>query len=94
MDRTVPTSGNEEINLYLQTYYSLLRSTREVQIKSLIEAHKHMNSALHVKANAHEPDLAAWIYSILRLPDPVSKGAPGPDGAIGGGICPARLPWR
>jgi hypothetical protein len=68
MDRTVPTSGNEEINLYLQTYYSLLRSTREVQIKSLIEAHKHMNSALHVKANSPEPDLAAWIYSILRLP--------------------------
>jgi hypothetical protein len=68
MDRTVPTSGNEEINLYLQTYYSLLRSTREVQIKSLIEAHKRMNSALHVKANSPEPDLAAWIYSVLRLP--------------------------
>jgi hypothetical protein len=68
MDRTVPTSGNEEINLYLQTYYSLLRSTREVQIKSLIEAHKRMNSALHIKANSPEPDLAAWIYSVLRLP--------------------------
>ncbi len=73
MDRTVPTSGNEEINLYLQTYYSLLRSTREVEIKSLIEAHKHMNSALHVKANAPEPDLAAWIYAILRLPDQFHK---------------------
>ena len=73
MDRTVPTSGNEEINLYLQTYYSLLRSTREVEIKSLIESHKHMNSALHVKANSPEPDLAAWIYSILRLPDQFQK---------------------
>jgi hypothetical protein len=73
MDRTVPTSGNEEINLYLQTYYSLLRSTREVQIKSLIEAHKHMNSALHVKANSSEPDMAAWIYSILRLPTHFQK---------------------
>lgn len=73
MDRTVPTSGNEEINLYLQTYYSLLRSTREVEIKSLVEAHKHMNSALHVKANAPEPDLAAWIYAILRLPDQFHK---------------------
>ncbi|MFO7536784.1 MAG: hypothetical protein R6X32_01840 [Chloroflexota bacterium] len=73
MDRTVPTSGNEEINLYLQTYYSLLRSTREVQIKSLIEAHKHMNSALHVKANSPEPDLAAWIYSVLRLPTQFQK---------------------
>ena len=35
MDRTVPTSGNEEINLYLRTYYSLLRSSREVQINTL-----------------------------------------------------------
>ena len=48
MDRTVPTSGNEEINLYLRTYYSLLRSSREVQLKTLIEAHKRMHSALHL----------------------------------------------
>lgn len=69
MDRTVPSSGNEEINLYLRTYYSLLRSTREVQIKSLIEAHKRMNSALHVHANDAQPDMAAFTYAILRIPN-------------------------
>jgi hypothetical protein len=69
MDRTVPSSGNEEINLYLRTYYSLLRSTREVQIKTLIEAHKRMNSALHVAADAPEPDMAAFIYTVLRMPE-------------------------
>jgi hypothetical protein len=68
MDRTVPSSGNEEINLYLRTYYSLLRSTREVQIKTLIEAHKRINSALHVAADEAQPDLAAFTYTILRLP--------------------------
>ncbi len=68
MDRTVPSSGNEEIQLYMRTYYSLLRSTSPVQIKVLIEAHKRMNSALHVKANDTEPDLAALNYAILRLP--------------------------
>ncbi len=68
MDRTVPTSGNEEINLYLRTYYSLLRSSREVQIKTLIEAHKRMNSALHVLADEPRPDMAAFIYAILRMP--------------------------
>lgn len=73
MDRTVPSSGNEEINLYLRTYYSLLRSTREVQIKSLIEAHKRMRSALHVHADEPWPDLAAFIYAILRLPECISK---------------------
>ena len=73
MDRTVPSSGNEEINLYLRTYYSLLRSTREVQIKTLIEAHKRTHSALHVAADEPEPDMAAFIYAILRMPDCLSR---------------------
>lgn len=69
MDRTVPSSGNEEINLYLRTYYSLLRSSSEVQVKTLIEAHTRIHSALHVQAGAPEPDMAAFIYSVLRMPD-------------------------
>lgn len=69
MDRTVPNSGNEEISLYIRTYYSLLRSTREVPIRSLVEAHLRINSALHVAANEPMPDMAAFIYSILRIPD-------------------------
>ncbi len=69
MDRTVPSSGNEEINLYLRTYYSLLRSTRAIQLKTLIQAHKHMHSALHIEADAQAPDMAAFIYAILRMPD-------------------------
>ena len=68
MDRTVPTSGNEDIILYMRTYYSLLRSSREVRIRSLAEAHKRTNSALHVDANKAGPDMSALIYSILRLP--------------------------
>ncbi|MCB8969036.1 MAG: hypothetical protein R3E31_24785 [Chloroflexota bacterium] len=68
MIRTVPTSGNEEIKLYLRTYYSLLRSTREVQIKTLIEAHKRINSALHLHADKPKLDIAAFTYAILRLP--------------------------
>lgn len=73
MDRTVPSSGNEEINLYLRTYYSLLRSSREVQIKTLIEAHKRIHSALHVAADEAQPDMAAFTYAILRIPDCLSK---------------------
>ena len=73
MDRTVPSSGNEEINLYLRTYYSLLRSSREVQITTLIEAHKRIHSALHVAADEPQPDMAAFIYTILRMPDCFSR---------------------
>lgn len=73
MERTVPSRGSDEIALYLRTYYSLLRSTREVQIKTLIEAHTRINSALHVAADDPQPDMAAFIYVILRLPPCISK---------------------
>lgn len=73
MDRTVPSSGNEEINLYLRTYYSLLRSTRAIQLRTLIESHKHMHSALHIEADAQAPDMAAFIYAILRMPTCLDK---------------------
>ena len=68
MERTVPTTGSEEIRLYMRTYYSLLRTTDEVQIRSLVETHLGMDSLLHTKARAEEPDAAALIYCSLRLP--------------------------
>jgi hypothetical protein len=71
MDRKVPQTASEEIELYLRTYYSLLRSSEEVQIKSLVEAHMQMDSLLHVQARAEAPDLSAFVYSLLRLPEHV-----------------------
>ncbi len=73
MDRTVPRRGSEEITLYLRTYYSLLRSTREVQIKTLVEAHTRIGSALHVAAAEPKLDMAAFIYVILRLPPCIAQ---------------------
>ncbi len=68
MDRNVPRTGSEEIELYIRTYYSLLRSSDEVQIKSLAEAHAGMESSLHSAARAATPDMSALIYSAMRLP--------------------------
>jgi hypothetical protein len=68
MERTVPTTESEEVELYLRTYYSLLRSTAEVRILTLEEAHASMNSLLHPAARDPNPDMAAFIYSVLRLP--------------------------
>ena len=68
MERTVPSTASEEIELYQRTYYSLLRSTAEVQIRTLEEAHTQMNSLLHPQAREPSPDLSAFVYSILRLP--------------------------
>jgi len=68
VERTVPTTGSEEISLYMRTYYSLLRTTDEVQVRSLVESHMGMNSSLHVKARDEDLDPAALIYCSLRLP--------------------------
>jgi len=68
MERTVPSTASEEIELYQRTYYSLLRSSAEVQIRTLEEAHGRMNSLLHPDARGPAPDLSALVYSILRLP--------------------------
>ena len=68
MERTVPRTASEEIELYLRTYYSLLRSTDEVPVRALEEVHLRMDSLLHPRASSPVPDLNAFIYSILRLP--------------------------
>lgn len=72
MERTVPKSASDEIDLYIRTIYSLLRSTTEVQIRSLEEVHAGMNSSLHPDARKETPDTSAFIYSVLRLPPCIS----------------------
>ncbi len=69
MDRTVPKTGSEEIELYMRTYYSLLRSTHTIQIETLVEAHKAMDSSLHVGARMAGPDVSALAYTSTRLPN-------------------------
>ena len=69
MERTVPSTASDEIDLYLRTMYSLMRSTTEVQIRTLEEVHAGMNSSLHPHARLSAPDTNALIYSLLRLPD-------------------------
>lgn len=67
MDRTVPKTGGEEIQLYMRTYYSVLRSSGTIRIDTLVESHIAMHSSLHVGANELEPDVSALLYSALRL---------------------------
>ncbi len=68
MRRTVPTGVADKIVLYMRTYYSLLRTTEEVQIRTLEETHIGMHPALHGGADEMKPDVASFIYSSLRLP--------------------------
>ncbi|MCB2202451.1 hypothetical protein KQH56_00440 [bacterium] len=68
MERTIPTRASEEIDLYIRTIYSLLRSTTRVRIRTLEEVHAGMNSSLHHLAREEAPDVSAMIYAVLRLP--------------------------
>jgi len=69
MERTVPVRSSDEIDLYLRTIYSLLRSSNEVHIRTLEEVHAGMNSSLHIKSREDSPDISALLYALLRLPE-------------------------
>jgi hypothetical protein len=69
MERTVPTRASEEIDLYIRTIYSLLKSTTPVRIRSFEEVHAGMNSSLHPHAKHDTPDISSFIYATLRLPE-------------------------
>ncbi|MEO8706631.1 MAG: hypothetical protein ABI867_41785, partial [Kofleriaceae bacterium] len=69
MDRQPPRATSDEIDLYIRTYYSLLRSSGDVRVRAFEEAHLYSRSSLHLGAEEPTPDLAAFAYSAGRLPD-------------------------
>lgn len=69
MDRQPPRATSDEIDLYIRTMYSLLRSSGDVRVRAFEEAHLFSRSSLHLGAEQSEPDLAAFAYSAARLPD-------------------------
>ncbi len=71
MDRTPPRTNSDEIELYIRTYYSLLRSSGPIRIRSLEETHMAMKSNLHFMADSPDIDISALVYSALRLPDSI-----------------------
>ncbi len=69
MDRQPPRASSDEIDLYIRTYYSLLRSSGDVRVRAFEESHLFARSSLHLGAEDYQPDLAAFAYSAGRLPD-------------------------
>ncbi len=68
MDRQRPRTTSDEIDLYIRTYYSLLRSSGDVRVRAFEEAHVFSDSSLHAGARGPVPDVAAFAYSAARLP--------------------------
>jgi hypothetical protein len=68
VDRQPPRTTSNAIDLYIRTYYSLLRSSGDVRVRAFEESHVFSDSSLHAGARAPEPDLAAFGYAAARLP--------------------------
>lgn len=63
----------QDVELYIRTYNTMLRSSSDIKIKALVQAHINSDSSLHTKAAALEPDFSAFTYSLQRLPDAITK---------------------
>jgi hypothetical protein len=61
-------AGRREVEMYIRTYQTMLRSSGEVGLKALIQAHYNIDSILHPAARSSEPDMSAFIYAMLRVP--------------------------
>ncbi|HLZ72567.1 MAG TPA: hypothetical protein VKV26_21890 [Dehalococcoidia bacterium] len=61
-------AGKDQVELYLRTFGTLLRSSGELRLRTLEATHIGMHSSLHSGAGLAEPDLGAFIYATQRLP--------------------------
>ena len=73
MERQAPVLPSDEIDLYVRTYNSLLRSSGRVRVRAFEEAHAYSASSLHPRALALEPDVSAFAYAAGRLPIEMPK---------------------
>jgi hypothetical protein len=68
VERQAPVAPSDEIDLYVRTYNSLLRSSGRVRVRAFEEAHAYSGSSLHPRALSTEVDAAAFAYAAARLP--------------------------
>jgi hypothetical protein len=61
-------ASKQDVELYIRTYSTMLRSSGEVKIKALVQVHLNADSALHVNARSKIPDMSAFLYCVQRLP--------------------------
>ncbi len=73
MIRTVPETISEEIDLYIRTYYSLLRSSEAIRVRSLEDTHAGTRASLHPDADSPRPDMSAFTYAAARLPSCIHR---------------------
>jgi hypothetical protein len=66
-------ASKQDVEVYIRTYTTMLRSSGEVKVKALEQAHLNADSALHVNARSKAPDMSAFFYCVQRLPSVVTQ---------------------
>lgn len=61
-------SGKDDVELYVRTYSTILRSSGDVRLRAFAAAHGQVRSSLHSGARSDLPDAGAFIYAAQRLP--------------------------
>ena len=64
-------SGRRAVELYVRTYTTMLQSSGDIRIESLVQAHLMMGSVLHPLAAAPQSDMGALLYAVRRLPEAI-----------------------
>ncbi|HEY1420086.1 MAG TPA: hypothetical protein VGG90_05180 [Candidatus Dormibacteraeota bacterium] len=66
-------SGKHAVELYVRTYTTMLQSSGDIKVESLVHAHIGMGSVLHPLAAQPQVDMGALLYAVRRLPEAISR---------------------
>ncbi len=66
-------TGKHAVELYVRTYTTMLQSSGEIKVESLVQAHLGMGSVLHPLAAQPQTDMGALLYAVRRLPAAISS---------------------
>ncbi|MHB8647207.1 MAG: DUF6909 family protein [Thermomicrobiales bacterium] len=66
-------AGKRDVDLYVRTYTTLLRSSGTIKLKTLVPVHIGTHASLHALAAAPEMDMGAFMYSVQRLPACIAR---------------------
>jgi hypothetical protein len=66
-------NGKHAVELYVRTYTTMLQSSGEIKVDSLVQTHIRMGSVLHPLAGQPQSDMGALLYAVRRLPRAIDR---------------------
>jgi hypothetical protein len=66
-------TGRHAVELYVRTYTTMLQSSGDIKVESLVQAHLGMGSVLHPLAAEPQSDMGALLYAARRLPAAINR---------------------